>query len=61
MTDKTTFMDIVEEVIAEELAIIEEVIKEEIEPIIKQREEMKKKAFSKEYREILTLEKEVGD
>lgn len=58
--ERTTFMDLVEEVIAEELAIIEEVIKEEIEPIIKQREEMTKRAFNKEYADLKKLEAEVG-
>lgn len=56
---KTTFLDVADEVIAESLDITDEVIKEEIEPIIKQRQEMEKKAFEKSYTELKKLELEV--
>lgn len=55
-----TFMEIVDEVIKEELEIIEEVIKEEIEPILKQQQEMERKAFNKDYAELIKAEKELG-
>ncbi len=55
----TTFMDIVDEVVSESLEIIDEVIKEEIEPIIKQRQEMEKRAFEKAIKELKKLELEV--
>ncbi len=56
---KDTFLDIVDEVVAESLEVIEEVIKEEIEPIIKRQQEMNKRAFNKSYDEFLKLEREV--
>ena len=56
---KTTFLDIVDEVIAESLEVIEEVIKEEIEPIIKRQQEMNRRAFERSYKEFLELEQEV--
>ena len=56
---KSEFMDITDEVIAEELGIIEEFIKEEVEPLIAYRKQQEKKAFDKLYTEVLELEKEV--
>ena len=56
---KSEFMDITDEVIAEELEIIEEFIKEEVEPLIKYKKEEEKKAFDKLYKEVLKLEEEV--
>ena len=56
---KTIFMGVVDEVIAESLDVIDEVIKEEVEPIIKQRQEMEKKAFNRAYEELKKLESEM--
>ena len=55
---KSEFIDIADEVIAEDLEIIEELIEEEIKPLIDYRKQLEKKIFDKAFEEVKTLEKE---
>lgn len=54
-----SYLEVANEVIAEERAIIAEVIEEEIQPIIEYREKLEREAFEKIYREVKRLEEEV--
>ena len=58
MDDKSTFVDIINEIIAEDIVVLEELIKEEIEPIIKQQKELENKIASKAIAEMYRLEQE---
>lgn len=58
MPDKNV-VQLMQEVIGEDIKIMQELIKEEIEPLLKYRAEMEKKAFEKAYRELKQLEEEV--
>lgn len=55
----TSFMEIVDEVLAEDLEILGELYNEEIKPIVDYRKEQEKKRFEVLYKEVLKLEKEV--
>ena len=57
MPEKTNFMTIVDELIAEEASIIDELIEEEIKPIIDYREQLEKKIFERAYKEVLDMER----
>jgi len=54
-----SYLEMANEVIEEEKAIIAEVIAEEIQPIIEYRKKLEKEAFEKIYREVRKLEEEV--
>lgn len=54
-----SYLEMVNEVIEGEKAIIAEVIAEEIQPIIDYRQKLEKQAFEKMYREVKKLEEEV--
>lgn len=55
----TSYMEIIDEVLAEDIETLEELYNEEIKPIIDFRKQIEKKEFEKQYNEVLKLEKEV--
>jgi len=53
---KTTFMELVDELVEEQIEIINELIDEEIKPIIEYRAKLEREIFNKAYKELLELE-----
>lgn len=53
-----SFIEVIDELIAEDIEIIEELVEEEIKPIIDYRKQLEKKIFEKAYKEVLELEGE---
>ena len=52
-------LEIMQELVEEDLKLMKEVILEDIQPLIKFREELEKKAFNKAVAEMRRLEEEV--
>lgn len=58
MSKQDTFLDIVDEVIAEEMDVMTELMKEEIEPLVKFRKDLETKISSQAIAEMYRLETE---
>ena len=52
-------IELMQEIVNEDIQIIKELIQEDIMPLIKYREQLEKKIFEKEYKELKKLELEV--
>ena len=60
MAEQSVFLNIVDEVIAEDLEIMDELIKEEVQPLIKYRKELETKISSQAITEMYRLEQEAA-